>query len=195
MVQQCKLLLIVFASFVAADSYAQRVYEDNGKVIMDASLIPNKPVPKARDTDGTMTEKGTNKLDNLSSDVSNEKVFRKFEIRKEDASANPMPADQGWLAAIHFCRDLTEDGGGWRLPTGRELVLMLLFKNSLHKIASFQPFIVDVDNDPYYWSATEPNNRLDIDAVQIKSVGTPDSHVVWKSFKNGRVRCIRDITQ
>ena len=99
------------------------------------------------------------------------------------------------VAAIHFCRDLTEDGGGWRLPTGRELVLMLLFKNSLHKIASFQPFIVDVNNDPYYWSATEPNNRLDIDAVQIKSVGTPDSHVVWKSFKNGRVRCIRDITQ
>lgn len=95
MVQQCKLLLIVFASFVAADSYAQRVYEDNGKVIMDASLIPHTTIPKARDTDGTMTEKGTNKLDNLSSDVSNEKVFRKFEIRKEDASANPMPADQG----------------------------------------------------------------------------------------------------
>lgn len=47
MVQQCKLLLIVFASFVAADSYAQRVYEDNGKVIMDASLIPHTTVPKA----------------------------------------------------------------------------------------------------------------------------------------------------
>ena len=55
MIQQLKLLLIVFASCIVVDSYAQKVVVDGaGRVIIDASAIPNTTMPKARTTDATL---------------------------------------------------------------------------------------------------------------------------------------------
>ena len=54
MIQSFKLLLIVFASCIMTDSYAQKVVVDGaGRVIVDASAIPHTTVPKARRTDAT----------------------------------------------------------------------------------------------------------------------------------------------
>ena len=83
MIQQLKLLLIVFASCIVVDSYAQKVVVDGaGRVIIDASAIPNTTMPKARTTDATLYDAGTNTLTNISSELSNEKVFRTFEVLK-----------------------------------------------------------------------------------------------------------------
>ena len=152
MIQQLKLLLIVFASCIVVDSYAQKVVVDGaGRVIIDASAIPNTTMPKARTTDATLYDAGTNTLTNISSELSNEKVFRTFEVLKKDLR-EPLRPDKlrvNWLAAIEACYNLSDDGGGWRLPTERELNLIKILH---YKLIAIQGFEKVNDN---FWSATD----------------------------------------
>lgn len=59
----------------ATAGYAQQVLVENGKIVIDASAIPNTQVKKARTTDGTNTKRGTNDATNISSVVSDEKCI------------------------------------------------------------------------------------------------------------------------
>ena len=178
MIQSIKLLLIVFASCIMTDSYAQKVVVDGaGRVIVDASAIPHTTVPKARRTDATASSAGTNTLGNLSSKVSDEKVFQKFEVRKYDSTH-----ELSWSNALTYCHDLLEDGGGWRLPTGRELSLMYLLRYELLRDANF------ILNNSH-WSATEYDWKFAYALSNISHSGhfLKDSHSAY-------ARCIRDIT-
>ena len=83
---------------------------ENGKIIIDASAIPHTRVKKARATDGNNITRGTNTAANISSVVSDDKVYYKFELSRERFTGF-------WLFAVNRCRNLTDDGGGWRLPT------------------------------------------------------------------------------
>lgn len=190
MIQQLKLLLIVFASCIVVDSYAQKVVVDGaGRVIIDASAIPHTTMPKTRTTDATLYGAGTNTLTNISSELSNEKVFRTFEVLKKDLR-EPLKQNKlrvNWLAAIEACYNLSDDGGGWRLPTERELNLIKILHYKLIAIQGFEK----VENK--LWSAT--------DGPQLKTAYNLNHNREISSLSsNGDkvnlmcVRCIRDIT-
>lgn len=190
MIQQLKLLLIVFASCIVVDSYAQKVVVDGaGRVIIDASAIPHTTMPKARTTDATLYGAGTNTLTNISSELSNDKVFRTFEVLKKDLR-EPLKQNKlrvNWLAAIEACYNLSDDGGGWRLPTERELNLIKILHYKLIAIQGFEK----VENK--LWSAT--------DGPQLKTAYNLNHNREISSLSsNGDkvnlmcVRCIRDIT-
>lgn len=125
----------------------------------------------------------------LALELSNEKVFRTFEVLKKDLR-EPLKQNKlrvNWLAAIEACYNLSDDGGGWRLPTERELNLIKILH---YKLIAIQGFEKVNDN---FWSAT--------DGWQKKTAYYLSYDRGMSSFSsNGDkvklmyVRCIRDIT-
>lgn len=75
---------MILVCLTATVGYAQEVLVEDGKIIIDASAIPHTRVKKARATDGTNTKRGTNNASNISSVVSDDKVYYKF-VRREVA--------------------------------------------------------------------------------------------------------------
>mgnify|MGYP000857893971 CR=1 FL=1 len=114
-----RTLWVVLGCLTATAGYAQEVVAENGRIIIDASAIPHTKVKKARDTDGTNTTLGTNDENNIGSVASDEQVYYRFELSAARFSAT-------WLDAVNRCKDLADDGGGWRLPTLREAILIYI---------------------------------------------------------------------
>lgn len=110
----------------ATVGYAQEVLVENGKIIINASAIPNTQVKKARATNGTNARLGTDNATNIGSVASDDKVYYKFQLSRTRFSSN-------WLNAVNRCKNLTDDGGGWRLPTHKEAVLIYILWPELTK--------------------------------------------------------------
>lgn len=87
--------------------------ERERKIIIDASAIRHTKVKKARATDGTNARLGTDDETNIGSAASDEQVYYRFELSAARFSAT-------WINAVNRCRNLADDGGGWRLPTLRK---------------------------------------------------------------------------
>lgn len=129
-----KIILTLLACLLATTAgYAQRVYEEGGKVIIDASAIPHTKVKKVRTTDATSDVPGTNTLENLSSHINNDKVYYKFEVSPDYTS------NYTWFEALEACANSTKDGGGWRLPTQRELLLIWVLTPELEQFGISPP--------------------------------------------------------
>lgn len=175
------ILLVLVGILSTTMCYAQKVAKGPNGAIIDASAIPHTKVKKARGTDSVETNEGgingTNTAGNLSSAVSNEKVYYKFEVYARDLES------RRWFPAINLCKDLTVDGGNWRMPTYRELVLMWVLKPELEQIEGFVPF----RNEPY-WSATESINWL----CWIVDFQNGKVFLNSKDY-NGETRCVRDL--
>ena len=71
---------MMLVCLTATVGYAQEVLVENEKIIIDASAIPHTRVKKARTTDGNNITLGTNNAANISSVVSDDKVYYKFEL-------------------------------------------------------------------------------------------------------------------
>lgn len=93
--------------------------ERERKIIIDASAIRHTKVKKARATDGTNARLGTDDETNIGSAASDEQVYYRFELSAARFSAT-------WINAVNRCRNLADDGGGWRLPTLKEAILIYI---------------------------------------------------------------------
>ena len=102
-----KPILFVVGCLMMTGSYAQKVIIENNKVIIDASALRNSTkVKKARTTDGAYNKLGTNDATNIGSKVSDEKVYYKFEVDKEEKGYNFF-----WDSAVYTCQSLTKEWG------------------------------------------------------------------------------------
>ena len=108
-----RTLWVVLCCLTVATGYAQEVVKENGKIIIDASAIRHTKVKKARATDGTNARLGTDDETNIGSAASDEQVYYRFELSAARFSVNR-------------CRNLADDGGGWRLPTLKEAILIYI---------------------------------------------------------------------
>ena len=102
-----RTLWVVLCCLTVATGYAQEVVKENGKIIIDASAIRHTKVKKARATDGTNARLGTDDETNIGSAASDEQVYYR-------------------INAVNRCRNLADDGGGWRLPTLKEAILIYI---------------------------------------------------------------------
>lgn len=171
-----KIMLLVLVGILSTTvSYAQKVTRSANGAIIDASAIPHTTVKKARSTDATNASLGSNTAANIGSKVSNEKVYVKFEVYKSNNIGM-------WLSMVNQCKNSTVDGGGWRMPTYRELRLMCVLKPELEKIEGFVPF------SNSYWSATEFN--ADGSYIVRFTNGHAD---IGDRYANYVTRCIRDL--
>ena len=77
-------------------------------------------------TDGTNARLGTDDETNIGSAASDEQVYYRFELSAARFSAT-------WINAVNRCRNLADDGGGWRLPTLKEAILIYILWPELRK--------------------------------------------------------------
>lgn len=189
------LALFVAGCLMTVNCYAQKVIVEGNKVIVDASALRNMTTEKkATGTDGTAWVKGSNNASNIGSQVSNEKVYYKFEVSKVDNTNDKSDYWGGldWVDAVNLCKDLNLDGTGWRLPTQRELQLIHILRWELEARAQegFTEFAPGTPRS--YWSATEYSES----SAAVLSFETSIT-LLYSSFsgKSGKlsVRCIREL--
>ena len=140
-----KILFGLFVCLAATTGHAQKIASENGKVIIDSSAIPHVTTKKARTTTATSDLKGSNTADDIASVASNSLVYYKFEVGQ--ASTDKL----SWSDAILACANKTDTGGGWRLPTQRELQLIGVLSPELEQLGLFKA--------GEFWSATELRNQ------------------------------------
>ena len=142
-----QILIILFIStLLPARLQAQRAYKEGTKIIFDLTVAAGMPagaVTNVKKYTGTFTprqdELGPN---NDESSSINATVYHKLEIAPRDVNTlgnldNTGTLTMPWVDAFNTCKSLTYDGGGWRLPTQRELMLMFMF------LPAFNTFLND----------------------------------------------------
>jgi hypothetical protein len=189
------LALFVAGCLMTVNCYAQKVIVEGNKVIVDASALRNITTEnKATGTDGTTWVKGSNNASNIGSQVSNEKVYYKFEVSKVD-NTNDKSNNLGglnWVDAVNLCKDLNLDGTGWRLPTQRELQLIHILRWDLEARTQegFTEFGANYVRE--YWSATEYSESVAAVLYFETSITHLYSHFSGKNSTH-KVRCIREL--
>lgn len=177
-----KMLLttIMVAVLSSTAAFGQKVVVEGNMVIIDASDVTHVTEKKARTTQATnITHVPVNDLTDIASRISNDKVYKKFEISKSD---NTNGAN--WLNSVNtICTGTINGSEGWRLPTQRELILIWILKSVLEKQNDFNGF-----SSSFYWSATSSGDKLGY-RVNFGS-SFVDSEL--KTYFC-RVRCVRDL--
>ena len=181
-----KILFGLFACLAATTGHAQKIASENGKVIIDSSAIPHVTTKKARTTTATSKLKGSNTADDIASQVSNSLVYYKFEVGQ--VSTDRL----SWNDAILACANKTDTGGGWRLPTQRELQLMVVLSPELEQFGLFKA--------SEFWSATELRNQTgNVGTVayraKVETRAKGYEHVLssYEKYTLSFYRCIRDL--
>ncbi|MCY6333120.1 hypothetical protein OXV64_20520 [Bacteroides fragilis] len=149
MIKSVKVLLGILACLIVTDGYAQKVFVGyGGQVVIDASAIRHTTTNKPQTTRATNTTRGWNDASDIASVENNRWVFHLFEVSKTELKATD------WLTAVNGCVALQEKGSGWRLPTYKELILMLVLYPELRQFG----INWNITSATIYWSATEASD-------------------------------------
>jgi hypothetical protein len=203
-----KIVIIVFAGLlVSAGLQAQKVRIENGKVILDLTEAAGMPAGAITNVSKTaiydnITVSNTvltvinGHSNNTDGDI-NEKVFQKLEVAPKDMNNAGVIGGGGtmtmnWVVAFNGCINSDYDNGGWRLPTQRELMLILIFRDVLSDnalpVVSGDALLFSPPSDSLYKSATE----FDASTAWYMSVFL--GIVSYQSKTNTcRVRCVREL--
>lgn len=167
-----------------SSNYTQRVVVDGNRVIIDSRNVRSEGISSVKKASTTKWKDSssplTTGLDDIASQESNAQVYHYFEVSKNDLNGG---TSYKWLDAINKCATLTDDGGGWRQPTQRELMLIWIFKTELQSKPGFSSFTANYCSSSEY--ATGSGWYLNF--------GNGYNNVTEK-ISSFRVRCIRDIT-
>lgn len=191
------LLLVMFAGLMAsAGCFAQKVYKDGNKVILDLSVASGMPAGVVTDQSKYMGFTPSGNALGANNGISgsiNATVFQKLEVAPNDLNAAGAISSTGtmtmnWVTAFNGCKGLNYNGGGgWRLPTQRELQLIYIFKPAIEQIFA-EASISTAFFDAYYWSSTEQN------ASNSWAVRLSDGYALNNPKANtSRVRCVREL--
>ena len=175
---------------------AQEVYMESGKIIFDMTAAAGMPADAVTNTpkyDATYMGSNTPKVgsimaNNLHSGWINATVYEKLEIAPQDINTSAVIGGTGtftmnWVTAFTNCQSSTYNGGGWRLPTQRELQMIWIFKVAINDLST-TPLTTNG-----YWSATEyANNEA---CYVLASNGTTGNNS--KGYSNYSTRCVREV--
>ncbi|MDD3038672.1 DUF1566 domain-containing protein [Bacteroides sp.] len=149
-----KLILIIYClGLISLGVWAQKAYKKDNKLILDCSAssgFPQRAVEKNKKQKCVLGAPSLTAFRNVSAsnpyNSENDKVYIKLEVANYNLGTHGLNigvTKMNWVDAYNGCKNLTYDGGGWRLPTQRELMMIWIF-NSMFLL-----------NSEYFWSATE----------------------------------------
>jgi len=188
-------IALVTALMAPVGLMAQKVYKDSqGRVILDmtetgegigmpAAAVTNtsKTALYASFTPSNTTMGTISGSSNNQGNAINVAVYEKLEIATQDEASG-----LSWDVAFNTCKSLT--GGGWRLPTQRELMLIYVMKPAIESFPGMTAF----HNTPlcFYYSATEAVGTT------IFALLMPEGAMLTtnKASVAGRARCVREVT-
>lgn len=193
------LIILLTGLFSSVGGYAQKVYKDGEKVVLDLTVESGMPA-------GSVTDKKKPTWDTASddkylvsgeyTDAENAKAYHKLEIAPYNINTAKEITGSGtktmpWVAAYNVCKDTDYSGGGWRLPTQRELMLMYIFREALNDFCS-ENF---VGNNSEYWSVTESMSYVvpnPIDKAWTVRFNFGNVYVEEKT-NSFSARCVREV--
>ncbi len=193
-----RIILIIVSlawQFVPVGLYAQKVYMENGKAVLDLTVDAGMPAGAVTNIKRTWTGTASSSAvlaNNAIDEYINETVYQKLEVAPHDMnSAGSIDATGTmgmiWANAFEGCRSASYNGTGWRLPTQRELILIYIFKQGLEDI-----IINDLNGTPFstimYWSATETAETASW-YVRLKNGDTNSREKTLEYY----ARCVRDL--
>lgn len=186
--------IIVIALLGDVDVHGQKVYKtSDNKIVVDGSAEKKMPQGAVTTTKKyTAATAATNDAFVLGSreaaDVANSKLYFKFEIAPHDMLANgsigAVGSKMSWADGYNRCKALSYDGGGWRLATQRELMLIFIFKPALDVL--FPTVSGTTLGSVDYWSTTEISETV---AYWIYNIG----NFTGRKNTDNLVRCIREM--
>lgn len=137
-------------------------------------------------------------------------VAAKFEIAERGVQGND--SRMTWEKARHYCAtELADyDGGGWRMPTQRELMLMYVMNDQLPEefkliTETDQHNEADPNTDDYhvfYWSATEDLTQGSASSqngwsvcfcADVENGSQPGKTEGYNKTATNYIRCVRDV--
>ena len=193
-------LMITPVGLMAQEVYKQAKSGALGgySVILDMTETTGMPagaVTNVKKYIGSYTASNENWLinatDNLHDGSINATLYQKLEIAPKDMNTSANIDGTGTLAmswndAYNHCKSSTYNGGGWRLPTQRELMMIWTFKPALESI--FGGIGGTMFDTGIYWGATE---CIVYNAWNVNfSSGYTDNYTKTVNF---RVRCVREL--
>ena len=190
-------ILLTVVLYAPVGLTAQKMYMQSGKIVLDMTNtgegigLPAEAVTSTPKYFGVTAVDNSNWLinatDNLPTGTINATMYEKLEIAPQDLGTSGLGAGAMtmlWDAAFNDCINCTYDGGGWRLPTQRELLMMWIFRTKINDFSgtSF--------GAGYYWSATEG----DADYAWSVNFNNGATNINYsKSYYSYRVRCVREL--
>lgn len=201
-------MLLAIGLIAPAGAYAQKVYKDGTRIILDLTVEAGMPVGSVTSVSKTDVYENVtgsssqlSHADNKSSGQLNKQVFQKLEIAPRDLSSSTAITGTAkalpWLTVFKGCKNLNHNGTGWRLPTQQELLMIYVFREAIKGLGggSFNGSHAD---DQSYWSATEagPSNGTYVnfyDGIDGRvshdgyTYAAPKTHYHW-------ARCVREVT-
>jgi hypothetical protein len=191
-----KMFMILFAGLlVSAGLSAQKVYLDGTKVILDLTETTGMPAGAVTDESKTAlyadaTPKGNDTIKNNTNNAAiNARVFQKLEVAPKDMNTSRGMNGTGtmemtWAEAFNGCIKSTYNGGSWRLPTQREMMLVWIFRDAMEALGD--SFL----STALYWCATETNASS---AAYVNFNPGANNPNATKTYLH-RVRCVREVT-
>ena len=191
-----RILLVcsVMAGFlIPAGAMAQQVSKDGVKIILDLTETMGMPADAITAVSKTAVfssvtpdPNNTSHPDNETDGPINATVYEKLEIAPGDLETNGNMSGSWiymtWEDAFNGCKNSTFDGGRWRLPTQRELMLMWIFRGPIDTLSGSTSF-----SSFYYWSSTENYGTY----AWIVYFGIGDTFLAGKT-NTSLVRCVRE---
>jgi hypothetical protein len=188
------LTVMIVGLLAPAGLMAQKVYNDGGKVILDLTVAAGMPAgvvtstPKYEGFTPSASALGT---DNGHNGSINATVYQKLEVAPHDLTGDGTIGSASgtfsWANAFNYCKNVPLDGGGWRLPTQRELQLMYIFKPALESIFTGVGGTALLST-AVYWSATEANDSYSWYVIFTNGATNNGSKTA-----NNSVRCVREV--
>lgn len=133
------------------------------------------------------------------SQAANTLIYYKLELASgdlmEDGTAGLGYQYFTWAQAYNLCKQY--NGGGWRLPTHREMVMIYIFKDAFNEITT--PNILGYKNSDsgsvsvMYWTATEtpdPTKARVLDFYN-ETFDVCDKNIV--DVHNRKARCVKEL--
>ena len=195
-----KILLTVVFGLTAVCTMAQKVYKEGAAIVLDLSegagmpagvvTTDSKQFPPTTATNGNSAWSDDNVESVLTKGLLNQTVYHKLEVAPNYMNTTGAMDGTGsllltWADAVEGCRGSMYDGGGWRLPTQRELWCMWLCREAIVSLSGVPWVYVRT------WSITEekPGYAWATDAVDRGRTG---NRPIGKTLAS-RVRCVREL--
>lgn len=142
----------------------------------------------------TSTSKGDGKGDENSNN--NKTAYKKLRVDNKDLRDHITYDNIAWQEAVDECYPV--NGGGWRLPTQRELQAIWILQQEIKNANSSFEFL----SNNYYWSATEASttynsgqytNAYTIYGSTNDMGGSGNTPHILKSTRNIDARCVQEV--
>ena len=199
------ILLAAVACFAAVTTaQAQKVYKDaQNRVVLDMTIEAGMPAGAQTSTPKTWTGTPSNVAhlaNNGAQATINATVYHKLEVAPHDINTATQIVPSGgtrtmnWAVAFSACRNSTHGGGGWRLPTQREMQMLFIFRPALEDTFA-DPSINGTNFEiANYWTATEEDGT---DRAWYTTFERIRNNVPSSNYSKGNpgyyVRCVREM--